>query len=204
MNNMKKLREARGFNMKEAAERIGIPYTTYVNYEKGLREPSSETLIAIADFYETSVDYLIGKTSAPTMPAAIIPMPRMNRIPLIGTIACGEPILAIENAEDHVDIPEHIAADFALRCKGDSMIGADIRDGDIVYIKQMPEVNDGEIAAVQIEDEATLKRVYYDKSANQITLLAENPAIRPMVYSGETLNHIKILGRAVGLSRSLL
>lgn len=205
MNNIKKLREAAGYNMKEAAAMLGIPYTTYVNYEKGYREPNSEMLIKIADLFDTTVDYIIGKATSFAAPTAenIIPMPKMNRIPLIGTIACGTPILAVENIEDEVDIPEDIHADFALRCKGDSMIGADIRDGDIVYIRQQDEVNPGQIAAVLVEEEATLKRFYYDENAGVVTLVSENPTIAPMIYQGETLNHIRVLGLAVGLTRKI-
>lgn len=204
MNNIKKLREGAGYNMKEAAAMLGIPYTTYVNYEKGYREPNSEMLIKIADLFDTTVDYIIGKATSFVTPAAenIIPMPKMNRIPLIGTIACGTPILAVENIEDEVDIPEDIHADFALRCKGDSVIGADIRDGDIVYIRQQDEVNPGQIAAVLVE-EATLKRFYYDEKAGVVTLMSENPAIAPLIYQGETLNHIRVLGLAVGLTRKI-
>lgn len=144
-------------------------------------------------------------TDTTTIPTAknIIPMPQMNKIPLLGTIACGTPILAVENVEEEVFIPENIKADFALRCKGDSMIGAEIYDGDIVYIRRQEEVIDGQIAAVLIEDEATLKRVYYDRDANEIRLAAENPKVKTLLYQGESLNHIKILGKAVGLTRSL-
>lgn len=87
-------------------------------------------------------------------------MPKTKKVPLIGTIACGTPILAVENIECDVDMPENIRADFALRCKGDSMIDAHIYDGDIVYIRKQPIVDNGEIAAVIIDDEATLKRFY--------------------------------------------
>ena len=124
MNRMKSLRAEKGISMRDAAKCLHMPYTTYVNYEKGEREPNSETLIAIATFYGTSIDYLLGKTSlrhytAEPMPDNIIPMPKMRRIPLLGTIACGDPILAQENFDGDVDLPENIHADFALRCRGD-------------------------------------------------------------------------------------
>ena len=138
------------------------------------------------------------EAAAPSLPHNVIPMPRMRSIPLIGTIACGTPILAEENIEEHVDIPEHVHADFALRCKGDSMINARVHDGDIVYIRQQPTVNNGEIAAVLIDDEATLKRVYV--SPGTLILQAENPNYEPMVYTGEQLEAIHILGKAVGFT----
>ena len=203
MNNLTSLRNQKGLSMRDVAKELDLPYTTYVNYEKGVREPSSEVLIKIADYYGTTVDFLIGRSDGSSVfdIPNIIPVPKMRKIPLLGTIACGEPILAAENIEDEVDIPENIHADFALRCKGDSMIGAEIYDGDIVYIRQQPTVLNGQIAAVLIEDEATLKRFYYNETAGRVTLSAENPDYEPLVYTGEEINHLRILGRAVGLTR---
>lgn len=206
---LRSLREEKGLSQNEMAKFIGKSKSSVNMYERGEREPGIEILEAYADYFNVDMEYLIGKTdvrnrfSDNSIPAAenIIPMPKMRKIPLVGTIACGTPILAVENVESNVDVPEHIHADFALRCKGDSMIGVDIRDGDIVYIRQQDEVDPGQIAALLVEDEATLKRFYYDPSAGIVTLVSENPALPPQVYQGETLNHIKILGLAVGLTR---
>ena len=206
MNRMKSLREEKGLTMKDVANCVGLPYTTYVNYEKGAREPSSETLIKIAKFFDVSVDYLIGRTDEIELPSNIIPMPTMRKIPLVGNIACGEPILAEQNIECEVDIPDNIRADFALRCKGRSMEGANIFDGDIVYIRKQDMVDNGQIAAVLIEDmeaEATLKRVYYNPEEGELRLVPENPNEWTKVFRGEELNSIRILGLAVGLTRSL-
>ena len=131
-------------------------------------------------------------------PDNLLPMPAMRKIPLVGSIACGTPILAEENREGDVDIPEHIHADFALRCKGDSMINARIYDGDIVYIRQQDSVEHGQIAAVLIDDEATLKRVHLFE--DHIVLEAENPQFRPMTFWGEEMRAIRILGRAVAFT----
>ncbi len=125
-------------------------------------------------------------------------MPKTSKVPLVGAIACGEPILAAENIEGEVDVPERIHADFALRCKGDSMINARIHDGDIVYIRQQPAVNNGEIAAVLIGDEATLKRVYVYE--DHVVLQPENPSYEPLVYFGEAMSTVRILGKAVGFT----
>lgn len=204
MNRMRELREEIGISMKEAARQLKMPYTTYVNYEKGFREPNSETLIDIADFFDTSIDYLLFKSNErrssqdDTMPNNIIPMPEMRKIPLIGSIACGAPILADEHIEDYIDIPKHINAGFALTCKGDSMINARIFDGDIVYIRKQDTIENGEIAAVLIDDEATLKRVrLFD---DHISLEPENPQYRPIVYWGEEMNSVHILGKAVAFT----
>ena len=147
-NNLKKLREQRGLNMKEMAGELNIPYTTYVGYEKGEREPSSDVLIKIANYYNTSVDYILGVTTTQDVFSIpnIIPIPKTKEVPLLGTIACGEPILAEENIENYVKVDSKANVDFALKCKGDSMINARIFDGDIVYIHSQPDVENGEIA----------------------------------------------------------
>ena len=200
MYNLKSLREEKALNMKELSKLLDIPYTTYVGYEKGQREPSSDVLIKIADFYNTTVDYVLGATNIRSLPSSldidnIIPIPTTKKVPLLGTIACGEPILATENIEMYIKVDESIPADFALKCKGDSMINARIFDGDIVYIRQQPDVEDGEIAAVLIGDEATLKKVH--KYPNKIVLSACNPMYDDYVYTNEQLNEIRILGKAV-------
>ena len=120
-----------------------------------------------------------------------------QRVPLLGEIACGEPIIAEESFECYVEAGTNIKCDFCLRARGDSMINARIFDGDIVFIRQQSIVNNGEIAAVIIENEATLKRVYLNKAEGKLVLQAENPSYEPLVYVGEELDHIRILGKAV-------
>ncbi len=209
-------RKSHGLSMDGFSKVSGISKAYISMLEKNVTQrgdepaPSIDIYRKVATAVGVDTDELIRMVDGKiTLEAAIpdveniIPMPKMNRVPLIGTIACGTPILAVENIEDEVDIPEDIHADFALRCKGDSMIGADIRDGDIVYIHQQDEVNPGQIAAVLVEEEATLKRFYYDENAGVVTLVSENPTIAPMIYQGETLNHIRVLGLAVGLTRKI-
>ena len=118
-----------------------------------------------------------------------------KKIPLLGSIACGTPVFAEENVEEYLICPPSVNADFCLLCKGDSMIGARINDGDIVYIHTQSDVDNGEIAAVLIEDEATLKRVY--KYSEKLVLQPENSEYEPFVYVGEEMSRIKILGKAV-------
>ena len=131
----------------------------------------------------------------------IIPLPEMRRIPLLGKIACGAPILAEEHIEEYVDIPRQIHADFALTCQGDSMINARIFDGDIVYIRQQDTVESGEIAAVLIDNDATLKRIrIYD---DHISLEPENPQYRPIVLWGEDMNTVRILGKAIAFTSAV-
>lgn len=203
---LKQLRNERGISQQALANSLGDISKSSINmYERGEREPGLETLEAIADFFNVDMDFLLGKSNIPNkaragvfFPDNIIPMPEMRKIPLIGCIACGTPILADEHIEDYIDIPKHIHADFALTCKGDSMINARIFDGDIVYIRKQDTVENGEIAAVLIEDEATLKRVrLFD---DHISLEPENPQYRPIVYWGDEMNSVRILGKAVAFT----
>ncbi len=199
------LRSQLDMTQRQLADALGLSESTVGMYERGHREPDFETLEAIADYFNVDMDYLTGRSSTPrkytfhpSAPSNIIPLPVSSRIPLLGTIACGEPILAEENLDGEVDLPEHIHADFALRCQGDSMINARIFDGDIVYIRQQESVEDGQIAAVLIEDEATLKRVHFFE--DHVVLAPENPTFRPLVYWGEEMNSVRILGLAVGFT----
>ena len=208
---LKALRTEERLTQKQLADSLGLAFSTISMYERGTREPDFETMEAIADYFNVSMDYLYGKSNnvfsshnnidnIEDIPGAFIPS--MRRIALLGTIACGEPILARENLDGEVVVPDDIRADFALRCKGDSMIDARIMDGDIVYIRQQPIVENGEIAAVLIDDEATLKRVYL--SENTITLIACNAKYQPLVYTGPQLEEVRILGKAVGFTSAVV
>lgn len=211
----KLLRKERGLSQAALATELGFTKSSVNMYERGDREPGLESLETIADFFNVDMDYLLGKSDVQNrflytpasdaesvaLPDNILSMPVTYTVPLLGTIACGEPILAAENIEDNVEVPEHIHADFALRCKGDSMINARIHDGDIVYIRQQPTVNNGEIAAVLIGDEATLKRVYVYE--DHVVLQPENPAYEPLVYFKDAMQAVRILGKAVGFTSLL-
>ena len=165
--------------------------------------PTLPQLKKLADGLHITLSELFEKVDDMPIELAsnIIPMPTMNKLPLIGAIACGAPILADEHIDDYVDFPGQIRADFALTCKGDSMINARIFDGDIVYIRQQDTVQSGEIAAVLIDSEATLKRVrLFD---DHISLEPENPQYRPIVLWGEEMNTVRILGKAVAFTSTV-
>lgn len=194
---LKSLRLDDGLTQKELGKKLGLSGSAISMYERGEREPELEVLEVIADFFNVTIDYLHTGSNLPDekIPKGFLPLPKTKKVPLLGTIACGEPILATENIEMYIKVDESIPADFALKCKGDSMINARIFDGDIVYIRQQPDVEDGEIAAVLIGDEATLKKVH--KYHNKIVLSACNPMYDDYVYTNEQLNEIRILGKAV-------
>ena len=202
--------DARQMTQAELSSRSKISKSSISHYLKGDWEGKQDAVYSIAQVLNVSEAWLMGydvpmdaehaTPSQPaqkaTIPPGFEPMPEMDMVPLVGRIACGTPILAEQNIDGHVDAPEDIRCDFALRCKGDSMIGAGIHDGDAVYIHIQPEVENGEIAAVRIGEEATLKRVYYQNGT--LTLMPANAAYAPMVYTGPELNNVQIEGKAVG------
>ena len=199
---MKQRRKEIGLSAEKVAERLGVSPATIYRYEKGDIEKVPVDIFAeLAKILQTTPAYLMGweekpEPKKPTIPPGFEPMPKRKKIPLIGSIACGEPITAIQNREGEIDAPENMQCDFALRCKGDSMIGAGIHDGDAVYIRIQPEVENGQIAAVRIGDEATLKRVYLHK--DYIELRPENPDYESIIRRREEMNDVHIEGRAVG------
>lgn len=131
------------------------------------------------------------------IPDGFLPLPHTVKRPRLGAISCGDPIMSEENFDGYDDVPEHINCDFTLICEGDSMIGARICDGDTVYIKQQPTVENGQIAAILIDGtEKLLKRVYI--TDDSIVLQAENPAYPPRTFFKEDMNRVSIIGRAVG------
>lgn len=175
-------------------------------YVSGKVQPGSDKLSILSMALGVTETWLMGyeternenKAIYADLPDNIIPIPKMKKIPLLGTIACGEPILATENIDCYIGVDENSDATFALRCKGDSMITARIFDGDVVYIRPQPDVENGEIAAVLIGNDATLKKVY--KAPNKLTLSPCNPLYSDLVYTDEQLNEIKILGKAVAFT----
>ncbi len=187
-----------GLTMKDVADYVGVSEGTVSRWESGnIANMKRSRIYKLAEALKISPLVLLGVESSPA-PDNLLPMPAMRKIPLVGSIACGTPILAEENHEGDVDIPAHIHADFALRCKGDSMINARIFDGDIVYIRQQDTVEHGQIAAVLIDDEATLKRVRI--FPDHVILEAENPLYRPMAFWAEEMNALRILGKAVAFT----
>ncbi|MBP3371130.1 MAG: helix-turn-helix domain-containing protein [Clostridia bacterium] len=193
---LRELRKQNKLSVQYVAEQIGISPATIYRYENGsIEKIPSHVLTELARVLGTTPAQIIGWDDSVFSIPGIEPMPAMRSVPRLGTIACGEPILATENLSGQDEIPVGIDCDFTLICKGDSMIGARIHDGDIVCIRQQPTVENGQIAAVLIDDEATLKRVYI--YPNQIVLSAENPAYAPMIYTDDNRHQIRILGLAV-------
>lgn len=208
--NLKMLRKYKNLSQDKLADELNLSRSLIGMWESGQRKPSYETLELIADFFNVRLDDLSGRNinnndNKFSKIANILPIPRMVRKPRLGVIACGEPILAEENIEDYDDVPDDMKCDFTLLCEGDSMINARIYNGDIVYIREQPQVENGEIAACLVDGEfetkATLKRFY--KYDDKIILQAENPAYPPFVYVNEEMNRVRVIGKAVGFTSKL-
>ena len=190
---LKELRKSKGLTLDELAIIVGTSKQTISRYEKGIiSNIPPEKVESLATALDTTPSELMGwdDEPAPKMKSVGIPLVA-KKLPMLGEIACGEPIYASEEHESFVSADGRIDADFCLRAHGDSMIGARIFDGDIVFIRQQSVVNNGEIAAVIINDEATLKRVYFYPEEGKLILSPENPRYAPLVYVKSELDNVK-------------
>ena len=198
--NLKRFRKNKRMTLEELADAIGTSKQTIHRYENGLISTiPADKVLKLAAALDVSPAELMGwdgEDFSSFNYNNVLPY-SVKRIPMLGNIACGEPIFADEDHESFVNVGDGIDADFCLRASGDSMMGARIFDGDIVFIRKQEAVDNGEIAAVIINDEATLKRVYYYPSEEKIVLSPENPRYAPLVYIRDELDTIKILGKAV-------
>lgn len=211
---IKRYRAENGMSMEQFAQRSGLSKAYVSILERNHNPvngkpvvPSLETIKAVAQATGRDFNDIIAMLDGnqpvqlkPAIPAGFQPLPKRDRIPRVGQIACGTPILAEENVEAYDEVPSDWHADFTLLCQGDSM-EPKIKDGDVVAIHSQPMVENGEIAAVLIDGEATLKRVFLFN--DHIELRAENPAFATMVRIGEAINDVTIEGKAVGLCRRL-
>lgn len=198
MEKLKELRKAKGFTQQQIANELNVDKTRISKWENGVCDPPQYQLVKLANLLEVSVDKLLGNNSYDL----VIPVQK-RKIPYLGEIACGKPVFANEEKGVYFDVCSDLKIDFCLKAKGDSMINARIQDGDIVFIREQSMVNNGEIGAIIIGDEATLKRVYYYPEQNRLMLQAENPAYAPLFYEGDELNNIHILGKAVAFQSRL-
>lgn len=204
---IKAFRTENGYSMDDFAAKSGLS-KAYISILERNRNPvngkpavpSLETIKSVAsamniDFNDV-IAMLDGTQEVSLIPPGFMPLPETYKVPLVGRIACGQPITAEENIEGYMDVPKGKHVDFCLLCEGDSMIDAGIDDGDIVYIRKQPDIENGQIAAVRIDNEATLKRVY--KYPDRLVLQPENRSYPPLTYVGEEMNQVSIEGKAVG------
>ena len=213
-SNLKRL--TNGMTQEDLSNLTGIPQSTLSGYFAKRSTINAGNLQKIADALNVSkedIDPIRFKSQQqkPQSPNpdlskyGIISLEnrRTKKIPILGEVACGVPIYAEETYNDYVEVDENIKVDFALRTRGDSMIGDNIVDGDVVLVKKVSMVEPHEIAVVVINDEATLKRVKYDREKDILILEASNPSVPTKLYSGSELEQINILGKVVLLQRKL-
>ena len=211
-NRIKELRKKAGITLEKLGEILGTSKQTVHRYENDIiKNIPQERIVALADALGVTPSALLGwddgkRNARDGMPGELSSVlgddfmsdiAGKGMLPVLGEISCGAPVFASETKGDYIPAPVGQDADFCLIADGDSMIGARIHDGDIVFIRAASEVNNGEIAAVIIDDEATLKRVYYFPEDEKLILAPENPRYAPLVFVGRELESIKILGKAV-------
>lgn len=206
--------ETRGMKAADLSKKTKVAEGTISCYINGRYEAKQNRVQVFAEALDVNPAWLMGydvpmdaehaTPSQPaqkaTIPPGFEPMPEMDMVPLVGRIACGTPITAEQNVDRMVCVPSKWRSTFTLTCKGDSMEPR-IHDGDLVAIRKQPEVEQGEIAAVRIGEEATLKHVYLHE--NFIELRPENPAFNSIILSREDMNDVVIEGKAVGLCRDI-
>lgn len=197
---IKRRRLELGLTVEELAQKMGYKDKSSISkIENGKADIPQSKVVAFARALNTTTAYLVG-VDAPSIPDGFSPLPDMDTVPRVGRVACGTPILAEENIAANDSVPSTWRADFTLICVGDSMAPR-IQDGDLVAIRKQPEVENGEIAAVRIGEEATLKRVYF--YPDRMVLQPENLQYSPIVLVGEEMNTVSIEGKAVGFCRGL-
>ena len=205
--NINRIRLEHGLSQSELGKIAGVSDKAVSTWELGLKTPRMGAVEKIANHFGITKSAIVDDApmtppQKPTIPPGFMPMPEMVQVPLIGSIACGTPITAEQNIKSYIGVPAAWRADFALECHGDSMAPT-ICDGDVVCIRSQPEVEQGQIAAVRIGEEATLKHCYYQNGVVQ--LIADNPSVcPPMVYTGSDLDEIEVEGLAVGFCRGLV
>lgn len=201
-NKLKELRREKHITLDELAAAVGTSKQTIHRYENGvISNIPPEKVERLAAALGTTPSELMGWGGMGCK--GILPL-TVKRLPVLGKIACGEPIYAAEEHESYVAVGTDLDADFCLRATGDSMVGARIFDGDTVFIRSQSSVDNGEIAAVIINDEATLKRVYFYPNESKLVLSPENPRYAPLVFVGSELEEIKIIGKAVAFQSTII
>ena len=204
MNNLKHLRTLKGVTQKEVAEALGINRTTYVKYENDSSEPDNKMLLALSDYYGASIDFILGRTSSLENTTKVNSTNSEHgvKIPVLGQVQAGIPIDAVQDILDYEEITEDMAAHgeyFALQVRGSSMEPR-MREGDVVIVRQQPEVENGETAIILVNgNDAKIKRV--GKSSEGIMLVPTNPVFEPIFYNNEEIEELPvvILGKVVEL-----
>ena len=186
---LKELRVSRGLTQDDLARELNLVKSSISMYENGKRKPSFEVLEAIADYFNVNMDTLY--SSAPVF------VPSLKRVPMLGYAAAGQPLENLDGQDTYyVETDSRYAVDFCITVRGDSMINAGINDGDIVFVKAQPEVPNGKIACIEIDNELVCIKRFY-KTDTGVMLVSENPKYAPLQFSESNCSDFKVLGLAV-------
>lgn len=205
--NIKRRRQQLKMTQTDLALKMGYADKSMIaKIEKGNVDLPQSKILAFANVLETTPGELMGwdYEAEPTETVDNVYKLDKIKLPMLGKVACGEPIFADEDRESYIMVGTDIGADFCLQCQGDSMINARIHDGDIVFVKKTDIVENGEIAVVIIDDEATLKRFFYYREQNLVILKPENPKYQDIILTGEQLNQVRVIGRAVAFQSDVI
>lgn len=198
--NLKYYMNARGIDQAYIVNKLGLTASTISDWVNGKKYPRVDAMQRLADLLGVTIADLTDDQNARTpLPAGLSPV-RVRRIPIIGHVAAGVPIMAEREYEEYEDDTYGIACDYVLRVEGDSMEPR-ILDGDVVYVRQQPDVDDGQIAVVGVDDSVTLKVVYHMPRGLQLVSL--NPKYKPMIYTRDNTDYLAIIGKAVAFKRRL-
>lgn len=205
---IKKRRHELGLTLADVADACSVSEATVSRWENGHIANMKRSRIAdLAKVLRISPSIIVGTEETPSpspidsLPSNILPLPQTKKVPMLGSVACGEPIYMDEVRGEYYPMDSSIRADFCLKAQGDSMTGARIYDGDIVFIQSSPEVENGQIAAVAIDDEATLK--YFYQYGDTVVLRPANPKYQEMTFERDDMNRLRIFGRAVAFQSAL-
>jgi len=204
----RKILEIRGKSQADIAKETGIDKGSISSWVNGKYEPRQKALTKLQNALGVSVEWLMG-FDVPMENRSLEPKYlNLQKIPLLGEIACGAPILANQFESEYRFTDEDTHANFCIVAKGNSMIDAGIDDGDVIFCRQQSTVENGEIVAVLIDDgaeyaEATLKRVYYYPAQSRIILVAENPDVPALTFAGENLTKVRIIGKAIVVQKQI-
>ena len=190
--NIRYLRKQAGYSQEHLARKMNIKQASVSNWESGKTNPDMKSLAQLAQIFDVPMEFFLSDEPRRELDTIRI---RKNAVPIIGEIACGTPITAEQNIECYADLPDGCHADFALKCKGDSMEPT-FKDGDLVLIRQSPDFQNGQITAIGIDGEATLKHTY--RQGDQIVCVSENHSYAPQTFPAQ---EVTIYGLAVGYVR---
>lgn len=208
-NNLKKYMERDNINQYDLLAALNtrgvkVSQTAISNWVNGTKAPRMDKIDALCDVFHVSrLELLYDNNSAEYAKYKNIKPVSYTSVPMLGSVACGKPIFINEEHQDYIEKPDGIKCDFCLTAKGDSMIDIGIQNNDIVFIKAQDTANNGDIVCVSIDDEATIKKLDYDRLNNKLLLIPCNKAYQTSVYEGEQLDHIHILGKVIYFKRYL-